>query len=90
MKVKVNEKNVREASRELLDNLRTIWEIEMSDYEYLWIEGILNQLSILNLKYYTKEEVIAKTDPKSIEVTDRLLNELKVIYDIDFSNNDQC
>lgn len=89
MNVKINEKNVREASRELLDNLRTIWEIEMSEYEYLWIEGILNQLSILNFKYYTKEEVIAKTDPKSIEVTDRLLNELKVIYDIDFSNNYQ-
>lgn len=82
------EENITDAVQELLDEMKEVWKLEVNAFEYIWITEILEQLKIQNFKNYTKTEAIEQVYAVCNQLVEKLLEEIKIKYNLDFLKDD--
>lgn len=87
MNYRCSDPHINEAAKALLEQMKSLWEVEFEEEEWHWMADVLDQLTLLNLQNITKEQVLKRVSKESIELLEKLLEEVKNNYFVDFASN---
>jgi transcriptional regulatory protein LevR len=78
---------ILEASEEIWKHLNNEWQMDIDPLEYIWLGGILKQLTILGIRNYDCDNILKNVGGKSTLLASTALNELQQEYNLDLHNN---
>ena len=80
---------ISEVIRETLAILSEEWKISFARTEYVWLSDIFYQLQILNIRDYTKADILKYTDISCQQIVMEILAQIRDDYHMDFTTDDR-